>query len=132
MTQKTTLTTVDGREIEMDSERILTNDVTMPWEYNPHNIRLWIVCNEYGALGAVWAGNEQDALDTLVDEDLGAGILVDEADSDDECARLGNAGEPANLDNVGLYVVRLDQKLDARLMCAFCEARGAGNNNLWK
>lgn len=132
MTQNTTLTTVNGREIEMDSERILTNDVTMPWEYNPHNVRLWIVCNEYGALGAVWAGNEQDALDTLVDENLGDGLLVDEADADEECAHLGNAGEPANLDNVGLDVVRLDENLDARLMCAFCEARGGGRDNLWK
>ena len=29
-----------AREIEIEAERVLTNDVTLPWEFNPHNVRL--------------------------------------------------------------------------------------------
>ena len=136
MPSETKLTTTDGNEITLDDDRILANDVTFPWEYNPHNVRLWIVCNEYGAMGAVWAGNEQDALDELVDADLAHGILVDDDSADpefeDEYARLGNAGERADLSNCRLDVVRLDEKQDARILCRFAEARGAGKDNLWQ
>lgn len=135
---KTELHTVCGQVIELDDSQILCNDITFPWDFNPHNTRLWIVCNEYGALGAVWAQHEQDALDELVDNDLGAGLLVDEADADDdECARLGNAGEPADLSNCRLYVVKFcragndaEIKDSCKLLCRFAEARGAGADTL--
>lgn len=126
----TKLTTIDGHEVELNDDRILCNDITFPWGFNPHNTRLWIICNEYGALGAVWANNEQDALDTLVDENLGDALLIDEADADEECCRLGNAGEPANLDNCRIDQVRLDPALDCQLLCKFAEARGADCDNL--
>lgn len=116
--------------IELADDCILMNDVILPWEYNPHNVRLWIVCNEYGALGAVWASHESDALDELIDNDLGAGILIDEADADNDSPRLGNAGEPCNLDNCRLDVVRLDERLDCRLLCRIAEARGERRDTL--
>ena len=121
---------VDGREVEVDAKRVLTNDVTFQWESNPHNVRLWLIGNEYGVMGAVWADCEQDALDELVDADLGAGILIDESDADEECARLGNAGEPACLDNCRLEAVDLDKQTQ-RLLCAFAEARGAEADTLY-
>jgi hypothetical protein len=126
------LTTISGQEIELHSHCILCNDITFPWEFNPHNTRLWIVSNEYGALGAVWAYCEQDALDELVDNDLGNGLLIDEADADEDCCRLGNAGEPANLDYCRIDQVRLDPALDCQLLCKFAEARGAVYDNLDK
>ena len=125
-----TLTTVDGNEIEVDEERVLANWVILPWEYNPHNVRPWVICNEYGYMGVVWASHESDALDELVDNDLGAGILIDEADADEESARLGNAGEPACLDYCGMSVVRLDPVKDVKVLCKFAEARGATAENL--
>ena len=39
--------------IELEDERILTNDVTFQNEYNPHKVQLWVIGNEYGALCAV-------------------------------------------------------------------------------
>lgn len=119
-----------ARDVELDAERILCNDVTLPWEFNPHNTRLWVIGNEFGALGAVWANHEQDAFDELVDADLGGGLLIDEADADDECARLGNAGEPANLDNAWIQCVHFDKARDCELLCRFAEARGQGQDNL--
>lgn len=119
-----------ARSVELEDERILCNDVSLPWERHPHNMRLWVIGNEFGALGAVWASNEQDAFDELVDADLGDGLLIDEADADEECARLGNAGEPANLDNAWIQLVRLDPAQDCRLLCRFAEARGANQYTL--
>lgn len=119
-----------AREIELDGERVLANNPIFPGEFNPHNVRLWVIGNEFGALGAVWADCEQDAFDTLVDEGLGDGLLVDEKDADEECARLGNAGEPANLDNVWICQVRLLWGDDAKVIAGFAEARGIGADSL--
>jgi len=125
------LTLADGREVSLPDERILTNDVTLECDFNPHNTRLWVIGNEFGALGAVWADCEQDALDELVDSDLGDGLLIDEADADEESARLGNASEPANLDYAWMATVKLDPAKDLKLMLAFAEARGAGQSTLY-
>ena len=132
------LTAIDGgafrcrpaESIEIGLDRIACNDVTLPGEFNPHNVRPWAIGNEFGALGVVWATCEQYALDTLVDEGLGDGLLIDEADADEETARLGNAGEPADLDNAWISPVRLTWVEDAKLCAAFAEARGNGSNTL--
>ena len=44
-------------------------------------------------------------------------------------AHLGNAGEPCDLTNVWIQLADLT---DCRLLCAFAEARGAGEKNLEK
>jgi len=74
-----------------------------------------------------------------LDADLGKGLLVD-ADylaglSEEEreaLAYLGNAGEAADLTNVGLEDVKLDpkHKKDLSLLLKFAEARGAGADTL--
>ena len=135
---KLSLLPVNGRpfnckpacEVELADDHVLCNNVIFPWEFNPHKVRLFVIGNEFGAMGAVWADCESDAFDELVDADLGGGILIDEADADDESARLGNAGEPANLDYAWIQCVRLDEKLDCRLMVKFAEARGQAADTL--
>lgn len=146
MKTKLTLAAVNGgafncmpaREIELENESILTNDVVLPWENHPHGMRLWVIGNEYGAVCAVWANHEQDALDEMVDSDLGQAFLIDEKDYEvmsqdeqDECARLGNAGEPCNLDYAWIQPVDL-AKLPPETLCRFAEARGACVDNLDK
>jgi hypothetical protein len=126
-----------SREVELTDDCILCNDVTMPWEFNPHTVELWVIGNEFGAIGAVWASCEQDALDALVDENLGESLLIDKEDQEqadeaerEEWAHLGNAGEPANLDNVWMQRVRLDPKQDCELLCKFAYANGAQQKSL--
>lgn len=121
---------IPARVVELEQERILCNDISFPWESHPHRMRLWVIGNEYGPLGAVWAGHEQDAFDVLVDAGLGGGLLIEEADADEDSARLGNAGEPANLDNAWIRTVRLDPKQDCLLLVAFAEARGEAVDTL--
>lgn len=124
-------------EFELDLDRILCNDVRLPWDCNYHNTRLWVIWNEYGPVCAVWANHEQDALDTMVDEDLGASFLVDAEtvkkatdEEREEWASLGNADEYADLTYCGLAPVVFDHARDCRLLCAFAEARGEGRDNL--
>ena len=123
-------------EVELEDERILCNDVTLPTHrFNPHSVRLWVIGNEYGALCAVWAGNEQDALDEACDAGLLAGLAIDEPDSEDEdedIARLGNAGEPHDLTNCWMQTVRLNGPEDWELIARFAEARGACADTLDK
>lgn len=134
---KRTLRTNYGNTLELDEDRILCNDVRLPWESNYHNTRLWVIWNEFGAVCAVWADCEQDALDAMVDADLGNSFLVDAGDVEkateeerDEWAQLGNAGEYADLIYCGLAPVVFDESRDCRLLCAFAEARGNGQTTL--
>ena len=59
-----------AREIELPDESILCNNIILPWEFNPHKVHLYAIGHEFGAVGAVWASHEQDALDELVDSGL--------------------------------------------------------------
>jgi hypothetical protein len=140
MKTKLTLLAVNGgafnchpsRDVELDDERIACNNVILPWEFNPHKCRLWVIGNEFGAVGAVWADCEQDAFDELVDQGMGDSFLVSEEDQADaseeekeDWAYLGNAGEPCDLANAWIQPVRLSEPEDCRLLCLFAEARGA-------
>lgn len=118
---------------ELDAKIILANDVIFQGEFNPHNVRLWVIGNEFGALGAVWASCEQDALDTLCDEGLSAGLMVaepEDGDPDGELARLGNAGEPHDLTYAWMAEVDFQPARDWRTLCRFAEARGGNYSTL--
>lgn len=125
-------------EVEMSPERVLANDVTFPWEGHPHNMRLFLIGNEYGALAAVWAGCDQDAFDEACDADLLAGLscsdedleACDRGEDPEGVSRLGNAGEPVDLTHAWIRDVLLDIEKDGRLLVAFAEARGAGYRTL--
>ena len=114
---------------DVKGECIMADNVILPGEFNPHNVRLWVIGNEFGAMGAVWADHEGDALDALVDAGLGAGILVDAADEDEDSAHLGNAGEPADLTYCWMEAVDLGRQSVA-FLCALAEARGGACANL--
>jgi len=127
--------------IEMEPSRVLCNDVVLPGERNPNHTRLWLVeaafSNWPTYLGAVWADNEEDALDTLIDEGMGDALLIDDeamlAMSDEEresLAYLGNAGEACNLTNVGLIPVKFDKTRDKELLRLFEKARENGLSDL--
>lgn len=123
--------------IEVKKEDILCNDIILPGEFNPHNKRLWIIANEYGILAALWANNEQNALDELVNRDMGKSLLVNEdtlknmtEEEQNALASLGNASEPCDLANVDVVPIAFDPSRDYKLLYKFAEARGAGIERL--
>lgn len=100
-------------------------------------MRLWVIGNEYGAVGAVWASHEQDALDQLIDSNLGDCFLVSEedqktasGDEQEEWVHLGNAGEPCDLTYAWIQPVAFDLSRDCQLLCRFAEARGNNADTL--
>lgn len=143
MKNKITLHTATNRlfpatSVEIESEKVLCNDIVLPFiETHPRKVRLWLIGHEYGAIGAVWADCEQDALDELVDKGLGDSLLVDEKDlasmseeEREELAYLGNAGEECDLTNVWMAAVQWDKVRDFEILMAFAEAKGSNVDNL--
>ena len=128
MSNKVTLTTVNGGKVEIERKEVLCNNVVLPWETTPHNVGLWVACNEFGPMGAAWASCEQDALDELCDAGLTLGCRVDNQNPTEEesesLVTLGNHGEYHSLDYVTIERVDLDA-CGAQLLCEFAEARGA-------
>lgn len=132
MTKTFTLYTKHG-EWAVEPERIACNDIILSGEYNPHKVKLWVLGNEYGPCGAVWAGDLQDALDELCDQGLAGGLLLDDdfvADMDEEerdaLGVIGNASEPADLTHLWAEEVIFKSERDMKLLLALAEARGSG------
>lgn len=119
--------------VEVNDERIACNDVTLPGDPNYHNTKLYVIGNEFGVCGAVWADNLQDAFDALCDEGFSAGLAIEEPVSEhdeEEVSRLGNAGEPHDLSNAWSGEVEFEPARDLKVLLKFAEARGAGAPNL--
>ena len=122
--------TKSGACHDIDDKDILLNDVVLPQEFNPHNVRLWIIGHEFGAICAIWASCEQDAFDEMLDAGYEQ-FLVENPEEDQEYSYLGNAGEPCNLDYAWIEPVEFDFVRDYRTLIALAEARGAGQSVLW-
>ena len=122
----------DFGRFNLKPDRILCNNIVFPWEFNPNNARLWIIGNEYGAVGAVWADCESDAIDELIDAGLGDGIRIDEEDADEDTLRAGNYGDPIDSEHLWIEAHKFDKVRDFDLLMAFAEARGACQDTLDK
>lgn len=126
---------VENYTVELAPEKIMTGDIIFPWEFNPNNVGLFIVFNEYGPLFAIW-GEEHEILDIAVDSNLLDRCLIDEKefskmneDEKEDITYLGNASEPFDITNINYKRVDLI-KQDIKLLCKLAEARGANANNL--
>jgi len=111
----------EGQAHELAESDILLNDVTMPGDYNPHNVRLWVIGHEYGPICALWAANEQDALDEMLDQGYEQFLVADEdfdfdLDEQGHYAHLGNAGEPCDLSYAWIKPIVLEPARDFRLL----------------
>lgn len=123
---------------ELDAEKILCNDVMLPADFdegsrfNPNNIRLWVIGHEFGAICAVWAGCEQDALDNAVDCNILDCLAVTDADDqeNENHARLGNASEPFDLSMAWMSCVEWDASRDIKLIVKFARAAESGADTL--
>jgi len=123
---------------ELEDENILCNNVIFPGEFNPHNVRLWVIGNEFGPLCALWADCEQDAIDEGIDSGKLDGIMLSEEDAmereadGDDISLGGNASEPYDSDHLWMATVKLDSALDFALMLSLAESRGACSTSLYR
>lgn len=123
---------------ELEGSQIRCNDVMLPADfdtasaYNPHKVRLWVIGHSYGAVHAVFASHEQNALDELADcGALGFCQVADDLSVDeDTVCRLGNAGEPFDLSDFWMGEVAFDAARYIKLIVALARASEAGADYL--
>ena len=121
--------------VELEGDSILLNDVNLPEHiehtFNPYNVKLWVIGNEYGALCAAWGSNEQEALDAAVDAGLLDSLMDEEQDYNNEALTpLGNAGELFDLDYVWMGKVEFDAARDIKLIVALVRESAEGKDTL--
>ena len=117
------------RNVELPGDKILTNNVILPRNidavnaYNPHNVRLWVIGHEFGALCAVWARNEQDSFDKACNAGMLDCLMSEEQDYDDESlAALGDASELFDLSHTWIAPVEWQAERDIKLILAMVRA----------
>jgi hypothetical protein len=101
---------IDANTYYFKDQVVNPDEYIAPGGFNPHNMRPWLICNEFGPLAIVYAYHEQDALDEMVDSDrLDSCLLSPEdekertsPDGEEEFSRLGNAGEPFDLTYISI------------------------------
>lgn len=120
---------IPARSVELEDDRISICGESCGLAFpGQSGGSLWVIGNEFGALGAVVAAHEQEAFDTLCDRGLAAGLACEEPENEEEAediTRLGNAGEPHDLTNAWIQRVDLDPARDIQLIVALARADGA-------
>lgn len=123
------------RFADLEGENILLNDVNLPEHiersYNPHNVKLWVIGNEYGALCATWGSCEQDAMDAAVDAGRLDCLMAEEQDhSNEDLTPLGNASELFDLNSAWMGEVEFDAARDIKLIVALVRESTEGQDTL--
>ena len=133
-----------ARDVDINDSDVLANDVVFEGEFNPNNVRFWVIGNEFGVLCALWAP-EHKLLETAVDEGKLDGHMIEQDDLKDyqvddfdannpeynDVAFLGNA-EPFDLTNVWYQQVDITPSDKTfSLLLRFAEARGSASDTLF-
>jgi hypothetical protein len=85
-----------------DGIKLLRREGYKVGEYNPYNVRAWVINDEHGYLGVVIGEHEQDALDNAADNGILDRLLMSPEDYEeysvngynDSYICLGNASKP--------------------------------------
>lgn len=114
---------------ELSADKILLNNVILPKTIdnecgsNPHRVGLYVIGHEFGAICAVWASHEQEALDEACDGNMLECLLAENQDYEDETlSPLGNASELHDLSNAWIGRVQFDAARDIQLIVAIVRA----------
>jgi hypothetical protein len=91
-----------------DADVVNPTDFIASGDFNPHKVRPWLLHDHAFVLAVVFADCLQDALDEAADHDRLDRYLVEDKDlaeygeNEDGIARLGNAGEPFDIEALGV------------------------------
>lgn len=127
---------VKGQEFKVDSSLVVCNDITFDHEFNPHNVRAFMIFDLGIPIAVVWADSDTHAIDIAIENYLMNSCLVDcencfwkhlKDDSMTCLDRSGNypdsSGDCLDLEGITMEVLFLkDQPLSTLLL--FAEARG--------
>lgn len=114
------------RFVELSGDKIALNNVVLPQHidkesaYNPHNVQLYVIGHEFGAIAAVWASSESEALDEACDLNLLDSLMCEDQNPDNpdsnEFTPLGNASELFDLSHVWTGIVEFMLSRDIQLI----------------
>jgi len=91
-----------------DNDVVNPSDYIPAGEYNPHKVRPWLLHDHGFVVAVVFADCLQDALDAAVDAGrldqfkITEDDLADYGENEDGISRLGNAGEPFDIEALGV------------------------------
>lgn len=120
---------VNGYEFRFEDSDIANPDDWIPkGEYNPHNVRPFLLHDHGFTVCVVFASNLQDALDAAVDADKLDRFQVSEQElrdyrNEEGLTFLGNASEPFDIE--GLDVVELPNPPKQSFAAQFAAAAAA-------
>src|SRR5688572_30587429 len=67
--------------VTISDDMLVNPDAYIPaGDYNPHNVRPWIIGHEHGAFAVVFASSAQDAIDETIDSGKMDGMKVRDED----------------------------------------------------
>jgi len=125
------------RTVDVESDLICPDEAQFPAsidptnQYNPHNVRAFVIGHEFGALCMVFSSNAQDAMDEACNKGFIDRLMSEEQDYDDESLTpLGNAGELFDLSMAWCGKVEWDAARDIGLIVAIVRAHAAGEDCL--
>ena len=106
-----------------DEDVVNVRDFIPAGEYNPHNVRPWLLHDHGFTIAVVFADCLQDAIDIAIDEDKMDRFLIQESDmgdyTDEEgISYLGNASEPFDIESLG-FVELSNPKADLSFAALF-------------
>lgn len=91
-----------------DTDVVNPTDFIANGDFNPHRVRPWLLHDHGFTVAVVFADCLQDALDEAADHDRLDRYLVEDKDlaeygeNEDGISRLGNAGEPFDIESLGV------------------------------
>ena len=120
------------RFVELPGDKIALNNVILPRHidkenaFNPHNVQLYVIGHEFGAICAVWASHDLEALDEACDLNLLDCFLCEDQSPENydsgEFVALGNASELFDLQHAWVGVVEFDAARDIQLIVDIIQA----------
>ena len=98
----------DGLTVTIDDSMVIEGEgFILAGDFNPHNVRPWVIGHEFGPVVIVFASCEQDAIDEAVDAGKLDCFLIEDHECAEDCEALhaGNADEP--LDQTYMWIREL-------------------------
>ena len=100
-------------QFKADGIALLAKQGYKQGDYNPHNVRAWLINDEHGYLGIVIGEHDQEALDNAADYGVLDRLAMSNEDYeeyetngwDDSYICLGNASEPFWSEYLGITCV---------------------------
>lgn len=117
------------KEITFTDADVVDKDDFIPaGEYNPHNVRPWLLHDHGFVVAVVFADCLQDALDKAVDSNKMDRYLIDKEslindypEDEEGVSRLGNASEPFDIESLEVIELPNPKFSFAALFNAYAE-----------